>query len=196
MALARHGVRPYRSVRFVLYTGEEAGLFGSWAEVVSHRATLDQVKGQIIFDAGAGRTTGFSLGGREDLRAAVEAALAPARALGPFTHTADAFLGTDNYDYMVEGVPTFVANQDPEPYLPDYHAETDAYDRADLRELRANSAIAAALAWGLAEMPKGPGPRQTHAEVEALTHATGLDAQMRAFDLWDDFVSGARGRRP
>ena len=196
MALAREGTRPRRSVRFVLYTGEEAGLFGSWGEVRNHRADLDRVKAQVIFDIGTGHTSGFSLGGREDLRAAADAALAPAVGLGPFTHTADAFVGTDNYDYMLEGVPTLVANQDGTPYLPEYHAESDTYDKADLRQLMANAAIAAVLVWGLAEMAEDPAPRQSRTEIEAMTQATGLREQMQAYGLWDDFVAAKRGRMP
>ena len=171
-------------------------MFGSWGEVRSRRADLDRVKAQIVFDIGTGRTTGFSLGGRDDLRGAAEAALAPAAGLGPFTHTADAFAGTDNYDYMIEGVPTFVANQDGAPYLPEYHAESDTFDKVDARELQADAAIAAVLMWGLADSPKDPGPRQSHAEIETMAHATGLDIQMKAFGLWSDFTTGKRGRMP
>jgi hypothetical protein len=195
-ALARAGIRPRRSLRFVLYTGEEAGLFGSWGEVRSRREQLDRVRAQIIFDIGTGRTTGFSLGGRPDLRPAVDAALLPVAGLGPFSHTADAFVGTDNYDYLIEGVPNLVANQDGAPYLPDYHAESDTFDKADSRELKANAAIAAALAWGLAEREAALGPRQSRAEVEALLRATGLEQQMRVFGLWPAFASGERGRKP
>jgi len=195
MALARAGDRPRRTLRFVLYTGEEQGTFGSWGEVRNHRAELDRVKAQVVFDEGTGRTTGFSLGGRADLRAAVEAALAPAAGLGPFVHTADAFVGTDNFDYLIEGVPNLVANQDAAPYLADYHAESDTFDKADLRELKVNAAIAGVLAWGLADAP-GAAPRQSRAEVEAVLKATGLADQMKTFGLWDDFASGARGRRP
>jgi hypothetical protein len=196
MALARAGVRPRRTLRFVLYSGEEAGTFGSWGEVGLHRAELDRVKAQVIFDEGTGRTIGFSLGGRADLKPAVDAILATAAGLGPFTQTVDAFVGTDNYDYLIEGVPTLVANQAGAPYLPDYHAESDTFDKADLRELKANAAIAGVVVWGLADRAEAPAPRQSRAEVEALLKATGLEEQMKTFGLWNDFASGARGRRP
>jgi carboxypeptidase Q len=194
MALARAGERPRRTLRFVLYSGEEAGTLGSWGEVRAHRAELDRVKAQVVFDEGTGRTTGFSLGGRADLKAATDAVLAVASGLGPFTQTTDAFVGTDNYDYLVEGVPTLVANQAGLPYLPDYHAESDTWDKADLREMKANAAVAGVVVWGLADREAAPAPRQSRAEVEALLKATGLDEQMKTFGLWADFVSGARGR--
>jgi carboxypeptidase Q len=194
-ALAKAGIRPKRTIRFSLYTGEEAGLFGSLAEVRAHREELGRVKAQIIFDEGTGRTSGFSLGGREDLRAAVDAALGPASSLGPFVQTADAFVGTDNYDYLVEGTPNLVANQDGPPYLPDYHAESDTFDKVDARELKLNESIAAVVTWGLADSDRLPG-RQSRAEVEALVHATGLDEQMKTFGYWDDFEAGRRGRAP
>jgi hypothetical protein len=193
-ALARYGARPRRTLRFVLYTGEEAGLWGSFAEVRQHRAELDRVKAQVVFDIGSGKTTGFSLGGRADLQPAVEAALLPAAAGGPFTQTTDAFIGTDNYDYLVEGVPTLVANQDPQPYLADYHAESDTFDKVDQEQLKANTAIAAVLTWDLADSPVPLAPRQTRAEVESLVQATGLADQMKALGLWEPFASGARGR--
>lgn len=193
-ALARRGERPRRTVRFMLYTGEEASMWGSWADVRARRAELDKVRAVIVFDEGSGRTTGFSLGGRADLEPAVDAALAPLAGLGPFAQTLDAFIGTDNYDYLVEGVPTLVANQEGAPYLPDYHAESDTFDKVDLRELRANIAIATATAWALADRAEAPAPRQSRAEVEALVKATGLEQQMRAFGLWPPFSTGARGR--
>jgi carboxypeptidase Q len=196
MGLAKAGIRPRRTLRFVLYTGEEAGTFGSFGEVRMHRSELDRVKAQIVFDIGTGRTSGFSLGGRADLKAAAEKALVPAAALGPFGQTTDAFLGTDNYDYLVEGVPTLVANQDGVPYLPQYHAESDTFDKVDARELKANAAIAAVLLWGLADGDAAPAPRQSRAEVEALVTLTGLAEQMQLFGLWKDFETGARGRQP
>jgi Zn-dependent M28 family amino/carboxypeptidase len=194
-ALARYGHRPRRTLRFALYTGEEQGLFGSWQQVRRQREVLDRVKAQVIVDVGSGRITGFSLGGRADLRAAAEEALAPARALGPFTHTVEAFLGTDNFDYLLEGVPTLVANQEGVPYLPDYHADSDTFDKVDARELKYNAAVTGVLVWGLADRAQPPAPRQTRGEVEKLVQATGLAHQMKTFGLWDAFAKGERGRR-
>jgi Iap family predicted aminopeptidase len=196
MQLATQGRRPRRTVRFVMYTGEEDGFWGAMADVREHRAELDRVKAMIELDMGSGRITGFSLGGRQDLLAAVDHALAPAAALGPFTHTSDAFVGSDNYDYLIEGVPTLESNQDEAPYLPQYHAESDTLDKVDAKLLKANAAIVATLVWGLADTLADPAPRQSRAEVEALLSTTGLDDAMRTFGLWEGFATGARGRAP
>ena len=188
--------RPVRTIRFVLFTGEEDGFLGSKADTQLHREDLDRTVAMVTFDTGTGRTTGFSTGGRADLVAAADAALAPVEGLGPFTQTSDAFVGTDNYDYLIEGVPNFVANQDVDPYLPHYHASTDTFDKVDVREMKVNTAIAAVFVWDLANAQAPPGPRQTRAEVEGLIKATGLDKQMQTYHLMDDFLSGKRGRAP
>ena len=188
--------QPRRTIRFVLFTGEEAGFLGSRADARLHRAELDQTVAMITFDAGVGRTNGFSTGGRADIVSAADAALQPAVGLGPFTQTTDAFMGTDNYDYLVEGVPNFVANQNVDAYLPNYHASSDTFDKVDIRELKANTAVAAVFTWELANSEQRPGSRQTRAEVVAVIKATALDQKMKAFSLWDDFESGKRGREP
>ena len=48
------------------------------------------------------------------------------------TLTTDADWGTDNFDFMLQGVPTFVANQDEYNYLLNYHAMSDTFDKVDL----------------------------------------------------------------
>ena len=187
---------PRRTLRFVLFTGEEAGFLGSFAHVRLHRAELDRTVAMVTIDLGTGRTTGFSTGGRTDVMDALTAALAPVQALGPFTHTTEAFLGTDNYDFLVEGIPNFVAIQDDAPYVPNYHAASDTFDKVDVRELKNNTAIAAVLVWELADAPAAPAPRQTRAQVERVVQETGLDKEMKTYGVWDDFVSGKRGRMP
>lgn len=196
LAVVAKARKPARTIRFVLFTGEEAGFLGSRGDAHAHRAELDRTVAVITLDEGTGRITGFSTGGRADLVAAADAALRPVNGLGPFTQTTDAFVGTDNYDYLVEGVPNFVANQDADSYLPNYHASSDTLDKVDRRELKVNTAIAAVFVWDLADAVSPPGPRQTRSEVENLVKATGLDQRMKAFRLWDDFVSGVRGRAP
>jgi Iap family predicted aminopeptidase len=193
-ALAKAGIRPRRTVRFMLYTGEELGTYGSWFDVRNHRAELDKLTAMVVFDIGTGRTTGFSLGGRPELADAVTRALAPVAGLGPFVQTPDAFIGTDNYDYLLEGVPNLTANQDGAPYLADYHAESDTFDKVDQRELKANATIAGVLVWNLADAPQRLGTRQSRKDILPMLKKTGLEDQMKIFGLWDDFAAGKRGR--
>src|SRR6185295_13397520 len=98
-------------------------------------------------------------------------------------HLAEAVDGTDNFDFLLSGVPNLVASQDWIPYLPDYHAESDTFDKVDGREARANAAVASALTWGLAESETRL-PRQSRAEVDKLILDTKLDGQMKAFAQW------------
>jgi len=190
------GVRPRRSIRFVLFTGEEQGMLGSWAYVRAHRAELDRARAVVIFDEGIGRVSGYSLGGRHDIEAGVREALKPLESWGVTSHTFDAPLGTDNFDFLVEGVPTLIANQDEANYIPNYHAFSDTFDKVDLRELKLHTAIAAVTAFGIAERTTPLGPRQSRAEIESLLKTTGLDAQMKTVDIWRLWESGERGRLP
>ena len=55
---------PKRSIRFILFSGEEEGIDWIARYAIAHRAELDKAAGVVIFDSGIGRVTGFSLGGR------------------------------------------------------------------------------------------------------------------------------------
>lgn len=194
-AFQQLGVQPRRTVRFALYTGEEQGMYGSQGYVERHRAELDKHIVTVVFDTGSGRLSGFYLNGREELRKPVDGALAAVSGLGAMEHLSDALDGTDNFDFILSGVPNLVGIQDPIPYLPDYHAESDTYDRVNTREEKMTEAIAGALLWGFAENPERFAKRQTAAEVEKLISDTKLDVQMKAFGQWDDYKAGRRGVR-
>ncbi len=191
--LAALGARPRRTVRIALFTGEEQGLHGSLGYVRRHRDALGDHVAVAIFDEGTGRIGGFSTGGREDLHPLVIRALRPVAGFGADAHTADAFVGTDNLDFLLEGVPNLVATQAAANYMENYHASSDTFDKVDLREIRINGAIAAALAWHLADSD-ARAPRQDRAAIEDLVRRTGLEGQLRTFGLWDDWAGGRRGR--
>ncbi len=191
-AFAQLGITPRRTVRFVLFTGEEQGLWGSVGYVKKHQAELDNHVAALIFDTGSGRTKGFYLNGRDELRKPVNDALASA-GLAASAHTLEGMDGTDNFDFLLSGVPNLVAAQDPIPYLPDYHAESDTVDRVNVAEAKRTEAIAAAMLWAFAENPERIAKRQTRSEVEKLLVDTKLDEQMKLFGLWDSFQSGKRG---
>ena len=187
------GIVPRRTLRFALFTGEEQGMLGSAAYVARHKNELDKFAAVVIFDTGSGHLSGFYLNGRDELRKPVNSALDAVEGLHATEHVTDALDGTDNFDFIISGVPNLVGNQDPIPYLPDYHAESDTFDRVNQKEEKITDAVAAVLLWGLAENPERPAKRQTREEVEKLVIDTKLDEQMKAFGQWEDYKTGKRG---
>jgi carboxypeptidase Q len=148
----------------------------------------------IVYDAGIGRVTGYSLGGRKDVMAAVRETLEPAKSLGANELTNDAGADTDNFDFLLEGVPTLLANQEPANYMTNYHAASDTFDKVDIAQLKRHVALAALTAFAIADRPERLGKRQSRAEIEALMKDTGLDIQMRTMGFMASWESGARGR--
>ncbi len=195
-AIKATGLLPRRTIRFVLFSGEEQGTIGSFEYVKAHRAELDKIRAMITFDSGIGRVTGYSLGGRRDIEAGVREVLKPLESWGVNNHTYDASFGTDNFDFLLEGVPTLVANQEEANYLPNYHAASDTFDKVDMRELKLHTVIAALTAWGIADRTEPLGKRLTRTELDTLVKQTGLDQQMKTLGYWDAWQSGARGRQP
>jgi hypothetical protein len=191
--IVRLGLEPERTIRFVLWNGEEQGLVGSWKYTQSHSGELDDHIVAASFDIGSGRTTGFFTGGRPDLVTLVNKYLGAVAGLGPFQQIDAPVVGTDNFDFMVEGVPNLIAVQSDANYASNYHAESDTFEKVDQYQARLNSAIAAAVIWGFAN-DTARLPRQTREEIEAMIEAFDLEIRMREFGIWDEWESGARGR--
>ncbi len=190
------GSVPRRSIRFVLFTGEEQWMLGSRAYVDAHGKDLDNMDAAVIFDAGDGPISGYSLGGRKDVQATVRAALDPVRSLGAKDFTFDAGVDTDNFDFLLEGIPTLVANQDAGNYILNYHAASDTFDKVDIAQLKHNTAVAAVTAYALADADTRVGPRLTRPEIEQLMKETQLGEEMKAEGLWPAWENGERGRQP
>ena len=186
-------LHPRRTVRFVLFTGNEQGMWGSAGYVERHRAELDRHVGVVIFDLGSGHTRGFFLSGRPELRRFLSRALSVFPEVATSLQSTAVAEHTDNLDFLLSGVPNFVADQDPLPYLTDHHAESDVLERVNEREARRNSALAATLVFALASAREPPGRRLNRAQVEALLVRTRLGEQMQALEQWEDWKSGRRG---
>ena len=195
-AIKATGLLPRRSIRFILFSGEELGILGSHAYVQAHRAELDNIRAMITADDGSGRFTGYSLGGRRDTEAALREILRPLESWNINNHTYDMDLGSDHVDFFLEGVPTLAANQEDAGFVQKYHTTADTFDKVDMLSLKLNTVVAALTAWGIADRTEPFGKRLTHAEIEQHLVETGIDKQMKFFGLWDDWQSGARGRKP
>jgi carboxypeptidase Q len=188
-------LKPRRSIRFILFSGEEEGLLGSRAYSVAHRSELDNAAGVVIYDAGTGKTTGFSTGGRSDVLETARQIIAPLQQFGVTELKNDMEWGTDHFDFMLEGVPTFVADQQEANYLVNYHAVSDTYDKVDFEQLKKHVAEAAELSFSLANLPEKIGPRYTRAQIEQSMRETHSDEMFKAFGMWDAWESGNLGRQ-
>ena len=194
-AIKASGLKPRRSIRFLLFSGEEQGLIGSRAYSVAHRDELDNAAGVVIFDSGTGKTTGFSTGGRKDVLVAAQSMLAPLQQFGPIKVEATAETGTDHFDFMLEGVPSFVADQEEANYMENYHATTDTFDKVDFVQLKKNVAEATALTFALANVPDRIAGRLNRAQIEQSLHETHLDQELRDMGTWEEWADGKRGRQ-
>lgn len=193
-AIKASGVTPRRTIRFILFSGEEEGLLGSRSYAFNHRAELDRAAGVVIYDSGTGKTTGFSAG-RRDVLAIAQTLIAPLAQFDVKEMKPDMEWGTDHFDFMLEGVPTFVADQLEANYLENYHAVSDTYDKVDFPQLKKHVAEAAVLSLELANLPQKIGPRLTHDQIEQTMRDTNSVEMLKADGIWDDWVSGKRGRQ-
>ncbi len=190
------GVRPRRTIRFVLFSGEEQGFFGSLAYVRTHAAELDRTVAAVVIDRFAGRTLGFDVEGRPELGPAVTEALAPLQKYGAAQLWFEPQVETDNFDFLLEGVPNLVAHQDQSADVVNYHASTDRLDRVDIQTTRNTALVCAIAAWSIAERPTPLGPRLSREQLDALMRANpGFVDAIKEGGIWDQWETGRRGRR-
>jgi len=190
------GVRPRRSIRFVLFIGPDNNSVGSWGYVRTHRNELDRARAAIILKTGRSRMSGYSLNGRHDIEAGLREAMKPIESMNAAHFSFEVGLGTDNFDFLVEGVPTLTAERIPFSYALDHLPTSVPHDLVETADLKYNAAVAAVTAFGLAERAEAIGPRQSRREIESLLKTSGLEQQMKTTDTWSLWESGQRGRMP
>lgn len=188
------GIKPRRTIRFALWNGEEQGVNGSWQYTVRHRAEMARHRMSLTIDIGSGRINGFFLMGRgREVQQPLDAMLRDVAALGPFEHLDKPEMGTDNFDFLLHGIPNLVAIQDADVYAPNYHATSDSFDKVDQGQLKRNAAIMGAVLLGFANADQAL-PRQSRAEVEKLVEESDLREGMKRFGVYDAWKVGRRGR--
>lgn len=152
-ALAAQKVGPKRTIRVVLFSGEEQGLYGSKAYVKAHAAELAQHQAVLIEDSGTAPIKGWNLQGRQDLRPLVAQAVADANEVGVRELNLETALDSDHAPFLPEGVPAFFARKDFDEYIKvTHHSQVDTFDHAKPDELLQNAQALAATAWGLANL--------------------------------------------
>src|ERR1043166_1643887 len=169
-AIAQAGLKPKRTIRFVLFTGEEQGLIGSRKYAEAHAAEMDSIQAVIVLDNGTGAITGQALQGRGDLEALWRAVLAPVAALGADSVVNRTKGGTDHLSFLPYGVPGFNFNQLERGYNHTHHSQSDTYDMAIAADLMQASAVLAVSAFELANLPRmiPRGERSTPTPLQAV----------------------------
>ena len=149
------GVRPRRTIRFVLFAGEEEGRHGSLAYAKAHAAELDRVSAVLIQDMGTGRARTIALQGRYDLREVMDHVIAPFQEdLGLEELTMRETGGTDHLSFRPHGVPAFALRQELADYFKTHHTESDTFDKVYPEEINQTAKVLAAWAYNVAMLPE------------------------------------------
>jgi Zn-dependent M28 family amino/carboxypeptidase len=176
--LVASGLKPRRTIRIALWTGEEQGLNGSKAYVKQQfgemkntpgdakaqpprAATSELVKGANYeklsvyynLDNGTGKIRGVYLQGNASVRPIFAEWLKPFNELGAKTLTLSNTSGTDHLAFDQIGLPAFQFIQDPIEYeTRTHHTNQDNYDRIQAEDMKQAATIMAAFVYQSAMM--------------------------------------------
>lgn len=152
-ALQSAGLKPKRTLRVILWSGEEQGLLGSRAYVEAHRAEMANIQAVLIHDGGTGMVKGYHLQGRDDSRSLMAMAIAPLNDLGVKELPLFTISGSDHAPFNLAGVPAFAAFQEPvDYYVGTHHTQMDFPDHVLPDQLIQGAQAIAVTAWELANM--------------------------------------------
>jgi carboxypeptidase Q len=152
--LAQSGLKPKRTIRFILFSGEEQGLLGSRAYAETHAKEADSIQAVLVMDNGTGAITGQALQGRKGLEGLWRQLLAPLAALDADSVRDASKSGTDHLSFLPYGVPAFNFDQLPRGYNHTHHSQSDTYDKAVAGDLKQAAAVMAVTAYQLANLPE------------------------------------------
>ena len=154
-ALKAVGVKPKRTIRFVLFSGEEEGLHGSRAYVKAHEKEMPKVSGVLVHDMGTGRVKSIGLQGRYDLREIMEKVVEPFKEAANLDELSMRTMGgTDHLSFLPHGVPAFAVVQDEAEYRKTHHTESDTFDKVYPDEINQGAKVLAAWAYNVAMLPE------------------------------------------
>ncbi|HVF91021.1 MAG TPA: M20/M25/M40 family metallo-hydrolase [Blastocatellia bacterium] len=171
------GLKPRRTIRIGLWSGEEQGLLGSRAYVAQQfgrrldspgrasdsnaipqyelRPAYEKFSAYYNLDNGTGKIRGVFMQGNEALRPIFRAWLAPFKDMGASTLTASSTGGTDHQSFDGIGLPGFQFIQDPVEYgTRTHHTNMDVFDRVQEDDMKQAAIIMASFAYNTAMRDK------------------------------------------
>ncbi len=169
---------PRRTLRFILFGGEEQGLVGSTAYAKKHASEMSNIDAVLISDTGAQPSKGWYLMGREDEKQALTNVepLLDGLGAGATSPDTDFLFETDHAGFDVQGVPTLVLWNSIDKYLRLHHQASDSFDSVIQADLNQGVAVTAATAYAIADSAQPFAPHLDTAGVqEMLKKAKELD---------------------
>ncbi|MDB5313859.1 MAG: Aminopeptidase [Gemmataceae bacterium] len=153
--LAKQGRRPKRTIRFVLFTGEEQGLHGSRQYVTKHQDEMDRTSVALVHDTGTGRVYGFGVHGQAKTKEILEPELATLAGMEGWRGLdLGGVFGSDHQSFHPAGVPGFACRQDIDEYRLTHHTQTDTFDHAKGPNLIQGAQVMAVTAVRVANLPE------------------------------------------
>ena len=155
------GLKPRRTIRIVLWGGEEQGYLGSMAYAEKHygkvkettrKKEVEKISAYINMDNGAGQMRGLYLQGNEAVKPIFEEMLEPYAHLdvNNLTIQNTNFTDHDVFDYYK--IPGFQIIQDKLNYSTvTHHTNLDALEYVPKRDMMINATVIAALVYQIAE---------------------------------------------
>ena len=160
-------VRPRRTIRLALWSGEEQGLLGSREYVQRHlegdanQAERDRFSVYFNLDNGEVPIYGFYLEGNTAMRPIMDAYLRPFQDLATMYNTQQGIGATDHLSFLRAGVPGYQAIHDYADYdVRTHHTNMDTFERIDEGSLRQAAVVMATILYHAAmrdaRMPRDP----------------------------------------
>jgi len=194
-AIMRSGQKPRRTIRFVLFTGEEQGLDGSFAYMKQHAAEMPNHLGDLILDEGQGPVTDFMLGGRDDLVATFQPFADSLANIRTIKVNDKVESGTDTLPFSMAGLPGINMNQETKDYMYTHHSAADALEAQKPDVLTQNTTLMALTAFWIADRPErlaSPWPDERTAK---MLRDQGEYDELKAFGLWRYGDLGAKQKK-
>jgi carboxypeptidase Q len=153
------GVRPRRTVRLALWSGEEQNLLGSKAYVAQHLAgdanqgAREHLSLYLNIDPGMGPIYGWYSEESAAAKSLFDAWLAPLTDLDGRRNVIAGITNTDHLSFKSVGIPGFTPIQDYVTYdVRTHHTNVDTYERIREQDLKQNAVLLAWFAYNAAMM--------------------------------------------
>ena len=151
--LAHCGVQPKRTIRFVLFTGEEQGFHGSAPTSRSTRKSCRRSPWCWRTTPARAKSSASGLQGRDILKPIFDRELASLKEVGLKEINLRSMGGTDHVPFDRVGVPGFAVQQDMAEYRLTHHSQSDTLDKAHEQDLIQGVQVMAVAAMRIANLP-------------------------------------------